>query len=67
LSNPIITVKHGSKKNPWEIDAISGATITSKAVGKAINQGAEQLLPALYPYLQQLQTISPLKKEQGKE
>jgi len=67
LSNPIITVKHGSKKNPWEIDAISGATITSKAVGKAINQGAEQLLPELYPYLQQLQTTSPLKKEQAME
>lgn len=60
LGNAIITVKHGSKNNPWEIDAISGATITSKAVGKAINQGAEQLLPKLYPYLQQLQTNSSL-------
>ncbi|NOQ80304.1 MAG: FMN-binding protein [Gammaproteobacteria bacterium] len=74
LGNPIITVKHGSKNNPWEIDAISGATITSKAVGKAINQGAEQLLPKLYPYLQQLQTNSSLnalslnlKKEKGEE
>ena len=68
LNNPIITVKHGSKNNPWEIDAISGATITSKAVGKAINQGAEQLLPKLYPYLQQLQTTTALNsmvKEQS--
>src|SRR5690606_10497165 len=23
LANPIVTVKHGTKKNPWEIDAIS--------------------------------------------
>jgi len=54
LVNDIVTVKSGSKKNPWEIDAISGATITSKAVGKAINQSAAQLLPRLKPYLQQI-------------
>ncbi len=59
LKNAIVTVKHGSKKNPWEIDAISGATITSKAVGKAINQGAAQLLPKLSPFLQQLQQLEP--------
>jgi len=58
LAHDIITVKHGSKTSPWEIDAISGATITSKAVGKAINQGAAHLLPGLYPYLQQLQQMT---------
>jgi Na+-translocating ferredoxin:NAD+ oxidoreductase subunit G len=51
LSNPIVTVKHGSKKNPWEIDAISGATITSNAVGKAINQSAQVLLPRVQVHL----------------
>ena len=55
LENSIVTVKSGSKKNPWEIDAISGATITSKAVGKAINLGAQDLLPKLIPLLPQLQ------------
>jgi Na+-translocating ferredoxin:NAD+ oxidoreductase subunit G len=54
LINNIVTVKSGSKKNPWEIDAISGATITSKAVGKAINQSATQLLPRLKSYLKQI-------------
>lgn len=57
LKNAIVTVKHGSKKNLWEIDAISGATITSKAVGKAINQGAAQFLPELEPHLKQLQQL----------
>jgi len=61
LNHPIVTVKHGSKKNPWEIDAISGATITSKAVGKAINQGAEQLLPKLSPLFQQLQHLQTVQ------
>lgn len=54
LVNPIVTVKHGSKQHPWEIDAISGATISSKAVGKALNQSAQVLLPQLQPLLQQM-------------
>ncbi len=54
LANEIVTVKHGTKHNPWEIDAISGATISSKAVGKAVNQSAARLLPALIPHLDQL-------------
>jgi electron transport complex protein RnfG len=54
LANEIVTVKHGSKQNPWEIDAISGATISSKAVGKAINQSAQLVLPGLVPHLDKL-------------
>jgi Na+-translocating ferredoxin:NAD+ oxidoreductase RnfG subunit len=33
LANAVKVVKHGTKQNAWEIDAISGATVTSKAVG----------------------------------
>lgn len=51
LANPVKTVKHGSKSKPWEIDAISGATVTSKAVGKGINDSAQRLLPLLAPRL----------------
>ena len=54
LANDIVTVKHGSKQHPWEIDAISGATISSKAVGKALNQSAKRLLPKLTPHLKAL-------------
>jgi len=42
-----VTVKHGSKTEPWQIDAISGATVSSKAVGKALNDSAQRLLPAI--------------------
>jgi len=55
LDHPIETVKHGTKQHAWEIDAISGATISSKAVGKALNQSAEALLPKLMPHLQKVQ------------
>jgi electron transport complex protein RnfG len=51
LANPIKVVKHGTKRNPWEIDAISGATVTTKAVGKGINASAQRLLPLLTPHL----------------
>lgn len=54
LLNPIVTVKHGSKKEAWEVDAISGATISSKAVGKALNKSAQSLLPKVLPLIDQL-------------
>jgi electron transport complex protein RnfG len=56
LSNAVKTVKHGSKQNAWEIDAIAGATITSKAVGRGINESAQKLLPMLVPHIGELQT-----------
>jgi Na+-translocating ferredoxin:NAD+ oxidoreductase subunit G len=59
LENAIVTVKHGSQQYPWEIDAISGATITSKAVGKALNQSAQRLAPLLAPYLDAIKQIDP--------
>jgi electron transport complex protein RnfG len=54
LANEIKTVKHGTKTNPWQIDAISGATITSRAVGKGINDAAQALLPKLVPNLDKI-------------
>ena len=58
LTNEVKTVKHGTKTNPWQIDAISGATITSRAVGKAINDSAQALLPRLVPNLEKLASKS---------
>lgn len=47
LANAIVTVKNGTKRNPWEVDAISGATISSRAVGKMLNNSATAALPLL--------------------
>ena len=57
LLHPIVTVKHGSKQHPWEIDAISGATISSRAVGKALNRSAQKILPAVKPLLDQIRRL----------
>jgi electron transport complex protein RnfG len=54
LANEVKVVKHGTKANPWQIDAITGATVTSRAVGKAINDSAQQLLPKLVPQIEKL-------------
>ncbi len=45
LANAIVTVKHGTKTEAWQIDAISGATVTSKAVGRALNDSAQAIVP----------------------
>lgn len=54
LANPIRLVKNGSKQHPWEIDAISGATVTCRAVARGINDSAQKLLPLLAPHLDKL-------------
>ncbi len=47
LANPIVTVKNGTKTKPWQIDAITGATLSSRAMGKAANQAAQRAAPAI--------------------
>lgn len=54
LTESIRAVKHGTKRDPWEIDAIAGATITSRAVARAIDDSAQRLLPRLIPHLSSL-------------
>lgn len=59
LAHEVKTVKHGKKTNPWEIDAIAGATVTSRAVGNGINQSAQALLPKLVPSLEAIRSMKP--------
>lgn len=56
LINVIKTVRHGTKKNPWEIDAISGSTITSNAVGRMFNKSGQTLHPVIKQNLALLKT-----------
>jgi len=46
-THPITAVKHGSKKNAWEIDAISGATISSRAVGRMLQKSVAGVAPVI--------------------
>lgn len=53
-THPITTVKHGTKKNPWEIDAISGATISSRAVGRALAKSVQEMTPVIEKNLERI-------------
>ncbi len=54
LMNVIKTVRHGTKNNNWEIDAISGSTITSNAIGRMFNQSGQTLHHIIAKNLNQL-------------
>jgi electron transport complex protein RnfG len=47
LLHPILTVKQGEKSEPWEIEGITGATISSEAIGKILNDSADAWVPVL--------------------
>jgi electron transport complex protein RnfG len=47
LEHEIVSVRHGTKTEPWQIDAISGATISSKAVARMLNDSAQRLVPII--------------------
>jgi len=47
LANAIVTVKEGERTELWQLDGITGATITSDAIGAILNQGSSAWLPAL--------------------
>lgn len=48
LENTVVSVKHGEKEDPWEIDAITGATISSRAIGNIIGTSTAEWVPLLY-------------------
>ncbi|MCF8245498.1 MAG: FMN-binding protein [Saprospiraceae bacterium] len=47
----IVSVKKGEKKNPNEVEAITGATISSKTVVKLLNKGIGEWQGAIEGYL----------------
>jgi electron transport complex protein RnfG len=55
LENPIVAVKNGTKSQPWQVDAISGATISSRGLAKGLNASAQRLVPLVHRHLAELQ------------
>jgi electron transport complex protein RnfG len=47
LVHPIEFVKAGQKTADWQIDGISGATISSRAITEALNKSASQWVPRI--------------------
>ena len=48
ILHPVVAVKHGTKQADWQIDSITGATISSKAVGSIINKSTLHWMPIIF-------------------
>lgn len=57
--HPIEAVKHGSKEHRWQVDGITGATISSVAVTDIIRRSATRVLPSLILQVDQLKRKGP--------
>jgi electron transport complex protein RnfG len=45
LAHAIVPVKHGKKTSPWQVDGITGATVSSKAIADILNRSASWWVP----------------------
>jgi electron transport complex protein RnfG len=48
IKNMVRTVKRGTKTNEWEVDGITGATISSRAIGDIIATSTKEWVPIIY-------------------
>jgi electron transport complex protein RnfG len=48
INNKVVPVKKGKKENPWEVDGITGATISSRAIGNIIGNSTEKWVPLIF-------------------
>lgn len=48
LKNEVVAVKSGTKEHPWEVDCITGATISSRAIGDMIGVSTRRWVPLIY-------------------
>ena len=63
INNKVVPVKHGEKTNAWEVDGITGATISSRAIGDIIGTSSEILIPVIYKNLEVFENTSNERQE----
>jgi electron transport complex protein RnfG len=55
IAHPVVLVKHGQKTEPWQIEAITGATISSRAVAGILEKSTEATVPVIFGNLAALE------------
>ncbi|MBT8468562.1 MAG: FMN-binding protein [Deltaproteobacteria bacterium] len=55
LANSVVPVKHGEKTEPWEVDGITGATISSVAIANLLDRSAQYWVPRIRNNLRDFQ------------
>jgi Na+-translocating ferredoxin:NAD+ oxidoreductase subunit G len=53
LAHSVELVKRGTKTQAWQIDGITGVTISSRAVTRLINDSAQEMIPLIHKHLDQ--------------
>ncbi len=56
LANMVVPVKNGEKTNAWEVDGITGATISSRAIANIIGESSNIVLPVIRKNLDALES-----------
>ena len=56
IEHPIVLVKNGKKTQAWEIEAITGATISSRAVTGILHDGTANAVPLIMHNIQTLES-----------
>jgi electron transport complex protein RnfG len=59
MANPIEMVKFGEKNNPWEVEAITGATISSRAIANILRESSKESVPFLTGNLDTMKEEAP--------
>lgn len=54
LLHPIKVARKGTRRQKWQIDSITGATISAKAIGKLMNRSAQVRIPQVMRNLDKL-------------
>ncbi len=65
LDNEIRAVRQGTKTEPWQIDGITGATISVEAVARALRESADRMLPILAGHLYELTEPDDISPDRG--
>jgi len=55
IQNPIVLVKFGEKTEPWQIEAITGATISSRAIATILKESTAVSVPLIQKNLSVLE------------
>jgi len=58
ISNPIIPVKNGAKANSWEVECITGATISSKAIANMLRKNTDMMIPKIMVNLAEFKNVN---------
>ena len=57
IAHPIEFVKHGMKEQPWQIDGITGATISSNAIADILGRSTAYWIPRIQPSLNDFREV----------